>query len=177
MTHRSPLQPAPADYHEYYSRYVDGVPDGDVVEHLRAQREELLALVESVPADRRGYRYADGKWTIEEVLGHVVDTERAFAYRIMCFVRGMADVEQPGIDQDVMVPASGATERGLESIAHEFDALRRANLELFETLDDDALSIRGRASGTGFTVRSVLYIVHGHAAHHAGVVRERYLAS
>ncbi|MEM1448971.1 MAG: DinB family protein [Planctomycetota bacterium] len=176
MTHRSPLRPAADEFHEYYTPYIAKVPDGDVVEHLRAQREETLALVASIPDGRRGHRYEEGKWSIEEVLGHVVDTERAFSYRIMCFTRGMADVEQPGVDQDVMVPASGATERGLESIAREFDHLRRANVELFETLGDDALSIRGRASGTEVSVRGVMYIVHGHAAHHAGVIRERYLA-
>lgn len=175
MTGRSARRPAEGEFHEYYTPYVALVPEGDVVESLRAQREELMALIASVPDEKRGHAYEEGKWTIEEVIGHLVDTERAFAYRIMCFTRGMADVEQPGVDQDVMVPASGATERGLDSIAREFDHLRRANLELFETLDDDALAIRGRASGTEVTVRGVMYIVYGHAAHHARVLRERYL--
>ncbi|MEM6675352.1 MAG: DinB family protein [Planctomycetota bacterium] len=175
MAERTARRPDVDEYDSYYAQYVARVPDGDVINALRAQHETFVALIRSIPDQRRGHRYADGKWSIEEVFGHIVDTERAFAYRTMCFVRGLADIEQPGIDQDVMVPASGATERGLESIADEFDHLRRANLALFDTLDDDALASRGRASGADVSVRALLHIVYGHADHHAQVVRERYL--
>jgi hypothetical protein len=177
MPARSPLRPAEGDHHPYYDPYIALVPDGDVVDALRAQHEDLVALCASVPDDLRGFAYAPGKWTIEEVVGHVVDIERAFAYRVMCFVRGLEGRDQPDVDQGVMVPASRATERGLDSIARELDHLRRSNLELFDSLADDQLAIRGRASGKRGTARSWLYVIHGHAEHHARVLRERYLGA
>ena len=175
MTMRTAKRPAEGDFHSYQGPYVAAVPDGDIVDSLRAQHEALGALLAGVPDRRRGHRYAPGKWTIEELMGHVVDIERAFSYRAMCFVRGLADVEQPGVDQDLMVPVSGANERGLDSIAREFDHLRQANIELFDALGDEQLAIRGHASGIECTVLTVLFMIHGHADHHARVLQERYL--
>ena len=94
MTTRTPARPAEGEYDSFYASYVALVPDGDIVENLRAQREDILALITRDPAPGRGFRYAPEKWTLEEVVGHVVDIERVFSYRAMCFVRGLADVEQ-----------------------------------------------------------------------------------
>ena len=175
MTTRTAARPAQADFDPFYAGYVSLVPDGDIVETLRVQREDLAALFARVPEERHGFRYSPGKWTLEEVVGHVVDIERVFSYRAMCFARGLAEVEQPGVDQDLMVPASGATERGLDSLAREFDHLRLANIELFHTFDDEQLAVLGRASGLPLTTRAMLYILHGHAEHHARFIEDRYL--
>jgi len=175
MTTRTAARPAEGDFEPFYAGYVALAPDGDIVENLRKQRGELLALFARVPAERHGFRHAPGKWTLEEVVGHIVDTERVFSYRAMCFVRGLADIEQPGVDQDLMVPASGATERGLASLVREFDHLRLSTIELFDTIDDEGLAIVGTASGCRFTTRAMLFVLHGHAEHHARVLESKYL--
>ena len=107
------------------------------------------------------------------MIGHIVDIERACAYRAMCFLRGL-DGEQPGVDQDVMVPNSRANERGLESLSAEFLHLRMSNVELFRHLDDVQWQTRGRASGMEISVLSLACILFGHAAHHHSVIEERY---
>lgn len=172
---RTARRPAATDFAEYYTPYVALVPDGDVVEHLAAQRERFGSLLASVPAERAGHRYAEGKWTIEELVGHVVDIERVFSYRVMCFCRGMGEVPQAGVDQDVMVAASGATARGLASLAEEFDHLRAANLVFLRSLSDADLDRRGVASGVEFSALAVAFTMYGHLEHHANVLSERYI--
>ena len=178
QTTRTPRTPAADEYAPYYAGYVGLAPEGDIVRALEAQTQSLLRLFESVPRERRGgYRYAEGKWTIEEVVGHIVDIERVFSYRAMCFTRGMGDVELAGVDQDVMVAASGAAARDDASLAREFLHLRTANVLLFDTFGDKALDTRGVASGATFSVRAILAMMYGHAQHHGNVLQERYLGA
>ncbi len=164
-------RPAATEYAPYYEAYVVRVPGGELTALLEAQRQPLLDAFTSA---RAAFAYAPGKWTSEEVVGHIVDIERVFSYRAMCWTRGLQGVELAGVDQDQMVPASRATERGMASLAEEFDHLRRSNVALIRSLDGPSLAIRGRASGTEMTVRAMLHVLYGHAQHHADVLRQRY---
>ena len=163
-------KPEPDEYGDWYANYIALAPREDIVHALGVQLEPLLLTFRSVPAPWRGRRYATGKWTPEELVGHVVDTERLFSYRAMLFARGHGNVPLAGVDQDVMVNASGATGRGLDSLAEEFEHQRRANLALFESFTEADFNERGTASDTTFSVRAVLFMMYGHAEHHARVL-------
>lgn len=166
-------RPAPDEHAPYQAAYIAHVPRGDVLEALRGQLDEVLALAAQVPRERESFRYAPGKWSVVEVLGHVTDMERVFGQRALGFARRDPG-PFPGVDEDPYVAAADFGARGLASVLREFEHLRRANLELFAHLDADALRRRGRASGYELSVRGLLYLVAGHAAHHVGVLRARY---
>ncbi|MNI54055.1 DinB superfamily protein [compost metagenome] len=124
-------------------------------------------------ADKADYAYAEGKWTLKEMLGHMIDTERVFAFRITCFAR-KEQQPLPGFDEDDYVLNAHFAERELEDLIEEFAALRKANLYLFKSLNEDDLNKKGIASGREINVRSILFIVGGHVIHHVGVLKERY---
>jgi len=167
-------RPAAGEHAEYYARYVAGVPDGDILETLRDQLGATLALLQSVPADRETYRCADGKWSLREVVAHLVDTERVFAYRALAMSREDG-VDLPGMDQDVWTPASRADERTLEDLGQEWAALRRSNIHMFAAMDDAQAARTGRASGNDFTVRSFPWIIAGHELWHRGIIEREYV--
>ena len=170
----SERRPAEGDYDAWYASYVSAVPEGDVVGFLRRQRGEALALLGSIPAERAGFRYAPGKWSIAEVVGHVIDAEWIFTTRALRIARG-DETPLPGFDSDEYAVRAGQAGRSLESLAEELGHLRSANLALFSSFDETALDRRGTASDRPITVRAQLYIIAGHAAHHLDVLRERYL--
>lgn len=176
MSNALHARPAADEYPTYYTTYVNLAPPGDLIEALEEQGRALARSWEELPAAAHGFRYADGKWSVEEVVGHVIDIERTFAYRAMCALRGLTDM-QPSVDQDIMAPNSGADERGLKSLGAEFLHLRLSNVELFRHLTEAQSQLRGRASGGEFTVRALACILYGHAVHHATVLDERYASS
>ena len=167
-------RPVAGEYNEFYRGYVELVPDGDILETLIHQLGDTLALLQSVPADRETYRYAPGKWSLREVVGHMVDVERVFAYRALVMARS-TNVELPGMDQDAWVETSRANERPLDDLSAEWAALRRANVHMFATLDDQAGTRTGRASGFDFTVRSFPWMIAGHELWHRGLIERNYL--
>ncbi|MEZ6015505.1 MAG: DinB family protein [Planctomycetota bacterium] len=168
------LRPAPSDLADYQVKYVAQVQAGDVLETLRAQLDDVLALMASLPVGRHHHRYAPGKWSIAELMGHLTDTERVFSLRALCFARKDPG-PLPGFDEDPYVEAAGFDARGLPSIMQEFEHLRRANLALFGSFDAAAFERRGTASGRDISVRALVYLTAGHVAHHLQVLRERYL--
>lgn len=168
------LRPDRSEYADYYHGYIARVPDGDIVETLEAQRRDAGSFLLSVPEGRGGYRYAEGKWTLKDVIGHVVDAERVFGFRALAFAR-RDPAAIPGMEQDDYVAAGRFAARSLESLREEFDGLRRSHVALFGSFDDGTWSRRGTASGVDFTVRAVAWILAGHAFHHLAVIRERYL--
>lgn len=167
-------RPAAGEYADYYRRYVEGVPDGDILTTLKDQLGTTAELLGSVAPDRETYRYADGKWSIREVVGHLVDTERLFAFRALAMARSDG-VDLPGMDQDEWVTSSNASERPLASLMDEWIALRRANVHMFATMDADAGARSGRASGFDFTVRSFPWIIAGHELWHRSILEREYL--
>jgi hypothetical protein len=158
---------------EYYFRYIDQVPSGDICAILAAQHQETLAELRGISEDRSRHRYAPDKWSIREVLGHINDTERLFVARAFWFARGFA-TPLPSFDQNVAVAAAAADERSWNSHLEEFDAVRGATLSFFRNLPGDAWTRRGIASDNPFTVRALAYLAAGHVVHHMSILRSRY---
>lgn len=167
-------RPGLDEHSTYYGKYVALVPDGDLCDLLREQLAETLALLRRIPEARGAYRYAPGKWSIKEVLGHVCDTERIMSYRALRIGRGDA-TPLPGFEQDDYVPAGGFDRRTLIDLGDELSAIRGASIELFRHLGADALARRGTANGNPFTPRALAYVIAGHERHHVGILKTHYL--
>jgi len=165
-------RPAPDEYPEYYGRYISQVPDGDILEMLAQQMTETTALLRGVPADRETYRYQPGKWSIREVVGHVVDTERVFGMRALHFARGDS-TPLPSFEQDDWARVSNAGRRPLADLAEELRVVRGGHLIMLRGLDPDAALRRGMTTAE-FTVRSLAWILAGHEIHHVRILREAY---
>ena len=173
MPHVTLERPPASEYAPYQAGYVAAVPDGDIFEILARQGTEFPRFLQSVGEARGNHRYAPDKWTIKEMIGHVNDTERVFAYRALRFAR---DDETPlaSFEQDLYVPKGNFNARTLSSLADEFAHLRAATLDLYSHLDADALARRGSASGFVVSVRAMAFVIAGHVAHHERMLRERY---
>lgn len=167
-------KPGTDEFNEFYAGYVAAVPDGDVVERLATELEAGLDFYARIPEAKHDARYAEGKWTLRQVLGHVVDTERIFSYRLMCIARG-DEAPLPGMDQNEYMAGADFDHRSWESLMDEYEYLRNANVALISSLDDAAFDRRGTASGFPISVRALAWILAGHELHHRGVVAERYL--
>jgi len=166
-------RPAPDEAAAYYQGYIGRVPGDDVLETLRAQLEAVPARLGRISEERSRHRYAPGKWSLRELIGHVNDTERVFVSRAFWFARGFAS-PLPDFDQEVCAAAAGAEERSWASLVEEFAHVRRATLALFESLPPDAWSKSGMGAGNRFTVRALAYVAAGHVAHHLAVLEELY---
>ena len=168
-------RPSPDEYAPYYHKYISRVRDGDIIDILREQSDAVRGMLARVPNERGLFAYAPGKWTLNESLLHVCDTERVFAYRALRIARGDT-VALPGFEQDDWVPLSGANDRTIASIMDEFVAVRAATVAMFRALPPESWSRRGTASGSPVTVRALAWKCAGHALHHEGIIREKYLA-
>lgn len=158
----------------YYHGYVDAAPAHDVLAGLARGLEETRALLARFGEARGGHRYAPGKWSVKEIVGHLIDAERVFAYRALRMARGDT-TPLPGFEQDDYVAASGADRRTLADLSEEFALLRQANLCFFRSLPPEAWERRGTASGNPFVVCAFPYLLAGHEAHHRRILAERYL--
>ena len=167
-------RPAPDEYAEFYAGYVGQVPDGSVMDTLAAGAKHTLGLVAGLTEARAGHRYAPGKWSIKEVVGHVIDSERVFAYRGLCFARNDR-TPLPGFDENAYVAVAGFDPRPLAELASELRLVRAASIALFTSLDEEALARRGTANDRLHTARAVPWIIAGHELHHLDVVSKRYL--
>ncbi len=167
-------RPAPGEFGEYFGRYIELVPEGDILDTLRDQLGETLALLQNVLPEREGDRYAPGKWSIREVVGHMLDTERVFAFRALAIARSDG-VDLPSMDQDEWAGHSNAATRTLDDLAAEWAGVRRASVHMFATLPEEAAGRRGKASGYEFTVRSFPWIIAGHEIWHRDRLRTDYL--
>ncbi len=162
-----------ADEHApYYGTYIRLVGE-DVFAQLESQARTTPQLLAGLSEDKGLHRYAPGKWSVKEVIGHLADAERVFAYRALRFGRADA-TELPGFDENAWVPAGGFDRRPVREMVGEFAAIRAASLALFQSFDSDALLRRGTASGHPFSVRALAAIIAGHEAHHVALLRERY---
>jgi hypothetical protein len=168
-------KPDASEFAPYYARYVDLVQGDDIIKTLSAQIDHTLWLLRSVPDTKGDFRYAPDKWNIKEVVGHMIDTERVFAYRALSFARD-DKATLPGMEQDDWNRASSSGSQQLAELLSEFECVRRSNLYLFQHLSPDAWMRRGTASGREFTVRALAYIIAGHEQHHIQILQSRYLA-
>lgn len=168
-------RPERSEFAEYYSTYVDKVPDGDIRQILENQSVEVPALLEAIPAAQADYRYAADKWSVREVLAHLNDCERLFVFRAFWFARGFGG-PLPSFDQNVAMTTAAASQRSWAKHIDEFRAVRASTLALFRDLTADAWDRRGVASDNPVTVRALAYITAGHVTHHMALLRERYLS-
>jgi uncharacterized damage-inducible protein DinB len=163
-------RPARGEIPEYYRRYLQLVPDDDLVNRLEGQLDSTLALAGSLDPDRR---YEPGKWSVREVLVHITDTERVFAYRALRMARGDT-TPLPGFEQDDYVVTADLEHRPYTDVEAELRAVRTATVALFRGLSDEALLRTGTASGGTFTSRGIAWVIVGHELHHRSVLEERY---
>lgn len=174
MSATAPSKPQANEYAEYYGRYVSLVPEGDVVDTLSTQMGETLALLRSIPEERAGYAYEPGKWTIRQLVGHVIDGERIFAYRALAIARGDR-ANLPSMEQDEYMEHANFDARTLASLCEEYEHVRRANVLMMRNFDAEAWARRGVASDNEVTVLALAHIIAGHELHHLNVLRARYL--
>ncbi|MES2455044.1 MAG: DinB family protein [Bacteroidota bacterium] len=165
-------RPQAHEYSPWGLTYIKLVDD-DVLEILERQATEFADFINSL-IERGDYAYAPGKWTIKELIGHIIDTERILVYRLTCIARGEQQ-SLPGFEEDDYVANAHFSDRSLLSLSHEFALLRKANLYLFQSLTEKELDQMGTASQRPISVRALLFIVAGHIIHHVNVIKARYL--
>jgi len=168
-------KPKEGEYAPYTIMYIGLLPDdGLILKHLQDNLQATKNLILSLPAEMLAYRYAEGKWTIKEILVHISDDERIYAYRALRFARN-DKTELPGFEQDDYARYSGANERDLNDILEEFTTVRNATISLFNNFDNEALTRAGVANGNIMSVRAAAYHIAGHELHHINIIKERYL--
>jgi len=168
------MRPDQSDYAPYYANYIKLVDGEDILKILNDQSKITQDVLNSFSEHKGNYRYADGKWTVKEVVGHLLDTERVFAYRALCIARGEKK-SLPGMEQDDYVKEGNFNRRELFEINYEFRLLRESNLLLFRSFAPEMLWKRGFASEASVTVLAILFIIAGHEKHHIKVLREKYM--
>ena len=166
-------RPQPDEYSAFAARYVDLVGKGPIIEILEYLQQMTYNFFLRIDPDKASYAYAEGKWTVKQVLGHMADTERVFAYRALAFSREA--IELPGFDQDVYMEKATFNERTLEDLAEEFRTVREATLYLLKSLTEEQTKQKGIASGNPVSVRALAYMIAGHEMHHIKVLKDKYL--
>ncbi|MBC7616871.1 MAG: DinB family protein [Pedobacter sp.] len=165
-------RPQTHEYPEWGQNYIRQV-DGDVLAILNEQATGFPNFINNL-VEKSDYAYAPGKWTIKELIGHIIDTERILVYRLLCFARGET-ASLPGFEEDDYVANAHFKDRSLFSMAEEFSLLRKSNLYLINTLNEEELSRLGSANGNQMSVRAIVYVLAGHVIHHSKIINERYL--
>ena len=167
-------RPDSSEYAAYYGRYISLIPDGDIVAILEQQRASTAALLASLSDAQGDHRYAPGKWTIKELVGHVTDTERVFSYRAAHFSRS-DPAPLPSMEQEIWSAGAESSRRTLASLSEELGAVRAATLALVKSLSPAQAMRKGIASNNEVSVRALAYLCAGHQEHHVRILKERYL--
>ena len=166
-------RPSPGEYDSAFERYVKRVPEDDALPTLTRQPGEIRAAVGALAPERAGYRYAPGKWSIRELIGHVTDSERVFGYRALCVARGES-AALPGFEQEDYAANADHECYSLPDLVDEFDAVRRANVSMLAHMNERAILRIGTANGLPISVRALAFVMVGHVRHHLGVLADRY---
>lgn len=168
------MKPKESDHVPYYKYYIDLVEQQDIVDAMIEGKKWVSAFIKSVPDSKADHAYADKKWTVKQVLNHIIDTERILCYRAMCFARGEKQT-LPAFDENAYVANANLKNTDLDLLCEEFVAVREASILLFKQLGTEQLQIKGSTGLGEVTVLSIGYMICGHALHHAKVIQERYL--
>jgi hypothetical protein len=168
------MRPIPGDYSGYYNDYVKLVEGDDIIKVLYQQNKKTQDILNSFSEHKGNYRYADTKWTVKEVVGHLIDTERVFAYRALCIARGEKK-SLPGFEQDDYVKEGNFNRHELFELNYEFRLLRESNLLLFKSFTPEMLKRKGFANESSISVLAILFIIAGHEKHHMNILQERYI--
>jgi DinB family protein len=169
-------RPNETEYAPYYQAYINQVNENDILPVLRGQMDDLDVLLERVAPENETYRYAEGKWSIREIVGHLIDGERVFGYRAFSIARGEQQ-NLPGFDQDEYMLTAPYHNIELEDLLSELRLIRLGNIAMFRTLDEASWNRVGTANANQVSVRAIAFIMAGHVRHHMGVLRERYLTN
>ncbi len=167
------MRPDESEYAPFYATYVARVPEADPLAALEAQPAELLAVADRIAPDDELFRYAPEKWSVRQTFGHLIDTERVMGYRAFCIARGEAN-PLPGFDEKDYVAHADSDERPVKELAHEFAAVRHANLWAIRSWAEEDWNRMGNANGKPVSARAITYIMAGHVRHHVAMLRERY---
>jgi len=166
-------RPREDEFLPYYAHYIGLVGDGEVIALLESQIRETVALLRGIPDSRCPKRYAAGKWSINEIVGHLIDAERIFGNRALRFARGDTN-PIPGFEQDDYVVAGQFDDFPLSELTSEFEAVRKDTCYLYRHMSEEATARRGNANGAEVSVRALAYITAGHELHHRAVIKEKY---
>ncbi|HWO01771.1 MAG TPA: DinB family protein [Blastocatellia bacterium] len=167
-------RPAQTEYAEYYDKYISRVADGNIITVLGQQIDNTVALLRGLSEAQAAFRYAPEKWSVKEVVGHLIDSERIFGYRALRFARN-DQTPLSGFEQNDYVREASFDDQSLSDLASELEHVRRANLLLMRGLTDEAWARRGEANGNPVSVRALAYMIAGHELHHMEIVRTKYL--
>ena len=167
------FRPTETEYANFYESYVAHVTEDEILPAMRSQIDAIDVLLDRVSPERETYAYAEGKWTIRQIVGHLIDGERVFGYRALCIARGETQ-NLPGFDENEYMVNAPYENVELEDLLSEFRLARLSNIAMLRTLDETAWTRMGMANGAPVSVRALAYIMVGHARHHMGVLRERY---
>jgi uncharacterized damage-inducible protein DinB len=165
-------KPLPQEFAPFYGGYINLVGDEPVLEKLESLKDSTYQFFCGLTDEQASYAYAEGKWTIKEVVGHLTDAERTFAYRILAFSRGQEEL--PGFDENVYVEKATFNSRTLKDLAAEFKTVREANLYMLRALTPEQIAATGIANGVKISVNALIYITAGHELHHLNILNERY---
>lgn len=163
-----------SEYNSYYEHYISVVGDIDLMTSLKEGLTFLTEFISNIPDNKLSYVYAKDKWSIAEILMHLVDSERVFQHRALRFARN-DKTPVPGFDQDFYVPSSRANFRNKESILNEFAVVRQSTIALFDSFNDEELTRSGIASDSNMSVRALGFVICGHLKHHANIIQNKYL--
>ncbi|MED4205609.1 DinB family protein [Neobacillus mesonae] len=167
-------RPIENEYPKYYVPYVQSVPEGDLTEILNDHLEKMTELFEGISEEDSLFRYAENKWSIKEVLGHITDTERIMSYRLLRVGRG-DQTELAGFDENFFVRGAKSNQRSLKDLLEDFIATRNATISLIKNMPEEAWTNEGFANGSQITTRAIAYIIAGHEVHHRSIIKDRYL--
>ncbi len=165
-----------SEYAPYFEQYMQlvSVEEMSIVDNLEASQKEFYNVLENLPVEKHNYAYSEGKWTLKELIQHIIDTERVFCYRALCFARN-DKTELPGFDQDIFVDNDNANDRDFYELLSEMDVLRKSTIQMFKSFTPEALLRKGIASKNLISVRALGYLFSGHQLHHVNIIKERYL--
>lgn len=166
-------RPTETEYAPSFESYVSHVPEDDILPAMRSQIDAVDVLLDRVAPERETYAYGEGKWSIRQIVGHLIDGERVFGYRALCIARGETQ-NLPGFDENAYMPNAPYEHVELEDLLSEFRLVRLSNIAMLRTLDETAWTRMGMANGAPVSVRALAYVMVGHVRHHLGVLRERY---
>jgi hypothetical protein len=168
------MRPQEKDHIPYFSQYINLVPEDDIIAALKANHQTFLDFIEEIPRQKLNYFYDEGKWTVKQVINHVIDTERIFSYRALRFARG-DNQKVLSFDENLYAANANLTNTNTQILADEFDSVRLSNILMFRQLSEKELLLKGQMASGEVNVLSLGYMLCGHAQHHINVIKERYL--
>lgn len=168
-------RPESGSYPEYYERYISKVATDDLISTLLTEHYDTIDLITSVDLETQHFRYAEGKWNMLEIIQHLIDSERIFAFRALSIARGETQV-LPGFDENAYAVESHAAKRNMNDLAREFSVVRASTVELLKSMSDEMVERSGMANGKPITVAALFYIIAGHELHHRNIIEERYIS-